>query len=251
MKPIRIVSRVIIAAVGAIILIAAAASADTLVLKDGTVVQGMFKGGDETKLVFYVEGEDQEYELWDITNLTFAPRTPPAPPPPPPPPPPPVAATEGAVTIPAGTKIMIKTTSKISTASHKTGTIFEAVLQLGITVGETVVAPAGTPVYGVILESDGGHRRGPQKILLTFNKLIVDGISVVIVTDDVGAEGGRGSAGRKIGAGALIGAAAGGSSGAAKGAAVGGALSLLGPGNHIEIPAETLVEVSLKQAVSF
>jgi len=232
--------RGIIAAVGVMMLIAAAAPADTLVLKDGTVVQGMFKSGDETKLVFYVEGEDQEYALWDITNLTFAPRTPP--------PPPPAAA---AGTIPAGTKIMIKTTSKISTASHKTGTIFEAVLELGITVGETVVAPPGTPVYGVVLESDGGHRRGPQKILLTFNKLIVDGKSIVIVTEDVGAEGGRGKAGKTIGAGALIGAAAGGGSGAAKGAAVGGALSLLGPGNHIEIPAETLVEVSIKQAVSF
>jgi hypothetical protein len=251
MKATRFVSRLIIAAVGAMMLIAAAASADTLVLKDGTVVQGMFKSGDETKLVFYVEGADQEYALWDITNLTFAPRTPPAPPAPPAPSPPPVAATKGAVTIPAGTKIMIKTTSKISTASHKSGTVFEAVLELGITVDETVVVPAGTPVYGVVLESDGGHRRGPQKILLTFNKLIVDGKSVVIVTEDVGAEGGKGGAGRKVGAGVLIGAAAGGSSGAAKGAAVGGALSLLGPGNHIEIPAETLVEVSLKQAVSF
>ena len=109
MKPTRIVSRVIIVAVGAMMLIAAAASADTLVLKDGTVVQGMFKSGDETNLVLYVEGEDREYALWDITNLTFAPRTPPAPPP--------VAATAAAGTIPAGTKIMIKTTGKISISS--------------------------------------------------------------------------------------------------------------------------------------
>ena len=66
-----------------------------------------------------------------------------------------------------------------------------------------------------------------------------------IVTDDVGAEGDKGGTAKKVGAGALIGAAAG---DAGAGAAVGGAVALLSSrGNHIQVPAGSLVEVSLKQ----
>ena len=59
---------------------------------------------------------------------------------------------------------------------------------------------------------------------------------------------GRGGAVKKVGAGALVGAAFG---GAGEGAAIGGALAILGSRkNHIQIPAEYQVEVSLKQPLT-
>lgn len=66
-------------------------------------------------------------------------------------------------------------------------------------------------------------------------------------TDDVGVEGGRGGAVRAVGAGALIGAAAG---DAGAGAAVGAGLALLAGGKHIQVPAGSVVEVSIKQAIT-
>ena len=72
---------------------------------------------------------------------------------------------------------------------------------------------------------------------------------VPIQTDDFGAEGAPGGAARKVGAAALVGGAIDGGEGAAKGAAVGGAVALLAPGNHIKIPAGTLVEVTRKSDV--
>ena len=63
-----------------------------------------------------------------------------------------------------------------------------------------------------------------QRIVVTFTDLSINNQLVPIVTDDVGAEGGRGGAARAVGAGALIGAAAG---DAGAGAAVGAGLALL------------------------
>jgi hypothetical protein len=84
-------------------------------------------------------------------------------------------------------------------------------------------------------------------LVVTFSDLSINNQMVPIVTDDAGAEGGRGGAARKVGAGALIGAAAG---DAAADAAVGAGVALLAGGTHIQVPAGTLVEVALKQPVT-
>ena len=76
---------------------------------------------------------------------------------------------------------------------------------------------------------------------------LAGGRQVAIVTDDVGAEGGAGGAARAVGAGALIGAAAG---DAGKGAAIGAGVALLAGGKDIQVPADAIVEVSLKQNVT-
>jgi hypothetical protein len=144
----------------------------------------------------------------------------------------------------AGTKLTLKTKDNLSTATTQTGAKFMALLDADLVASGVVVAPKGTTVYGKVLESSGGKRVGMQRLLATFTEISINNQLVVIVTDDVGAEGGRGGAAKKVGAGALIGAAAG---DAAAGAAVGGALALLGPGGQIQVPAGTLVEVSLKQ----
>lgn len=86
-----------------------------------------------------------------------------------------------------------------------------------------------------------------QRIVVSFDQISLNGQLVAMDTDDVGAEGGRGGAARAVGAGALIGAAAG---DAGKGAAVGAGLALLAGGQHIQVPAETIVEVSIKQPIT-
>lgn len=207
------------------------ASADTVVLKDGRVLQGIFKGGTESFIKFEVDGKLQDIAVGEVTSLTFSPRETKA------------AAPVGAV-IPAGTKLMVKTVGAVSTASHKEGSKFKAVLETDVLVNGVVVVPKGAEVYGTVLESKGGKRVGSQRLVMTLSDLSINNQLVPIVTDEVGAEGGRGSTARKVGAGALIGAATG---SAGKGAAAGAGVAVLAGGSHIQVAAGTLMEVSLKQ----
>jgi hypothetical protein len=224
---------------------------DTLILKNGLTLQGKYKGGTETTIKFETSGTVQEVAISEVKSLTFsAPAekssadqaAPPGAP----------AAVAGTATvsgtqIPAGTKIMIRTKEDISTASHQKGAKFTCELESDLNVGGKVIAPKGIPVYGTVLESIGGRRVGLQRIIVSFTQISLNDQLVAMETDDVGAEGGRGGAARAVGAGALIGAAAG---DAGKGAAVGAGLALLAGGRHIQVPAETIVEVSLKQALT-
>ena len=225
--------------------------ADTLVLKNGLTLEGKYKGGTETTIKFETSGSVQEVATSEIKSLSFsAPAekaeagviTDP-----------PVAAAAVGIPaasgtqIPAGTKLMIRTKEAISTASHQKGSKFTCELEADLNIGGKVVAPKGTQVYGTVLESIGGRRVGMQRIVVSFDQISINGQLVTMDTDDVGAEGGRGGAARAVGAGALIGAAAG---DAGKGAAVGAGLALLAGGKHIQVPAETIVEVSIKQAIT-
>ncbi|MCK4788742.1 MAG: hypothetical protein KAV87_33675 [Desulfobacteraceae bacterium] len=243
-------------------ILSAVATADTLVLKNGLSLQGKYKGGTETTIMFETSGAVQEVAISEIQSLTFsAPEggaeassteSPAAP------------AAEAAATatvaatatetpatdikeIPAGTKLMIKTAEDISTASNPAGSTFRCALEADLMVNGSMIAAKDTEIYGKVTESIGGRRIGNQRIMVTFDKIKLNGQLVEMKTDDVGAEGGRGGAARAVGAGALIGAAAG---DAAKGAAVGGAVALLAGGKHIQIPADTVVEVALKQPIS-
>ncbi|MBW2490976.1 MAG: hypothetical protein JRE65_07510 [Deltaproteobacteria bacterium] len=228
------------------------AQADTLVLKNGLSLEGKFKGGDETTIKFETSGAIQEVAIAEIKSLTFSVSEPetqtssqatPS------------ASTAAAATaapaasgteIPAGTKLMIKTSEDVSTASHKAGAMFKCVLEADLIVNGSMVAPKGSEIYGKVLESIGGRRIGNQRIVVSFDKISINGQLVAMDTDEVGAEGGRGGAARAVGAGALIGAAAG---DAGAGAAVGAGLALLAGGKHIQVPAGTVVEVAIKQAI--
>jgi len=238
---------------------------DTVILKDGKVLQGTFKGGDATNIQFEVDRKVQSIAVATITNLTFSPREQQAASPQGAPAAPPAsaaaapAAASAAATVAApasagaqaiaGSKFMVKLDKDVSTASNPTGSQFSGLLETNLLSGDKTVAAKGTVVYGTVVESRGGKRVGGQRILLTFTSLNINGQLIPIQTDDFGAEGAPGGAARKVGAAALIGGAIDGGEGAAKGAAVGAAVALLAPGNHIKIPAGTLVEVTLKSDV--
>ena len=234
--------------------------ADTLVLTNGLSLEGKYQGGTATTVKFETSGSVQEVAVSEIKSITFsapaaAPQTtdpaagagPGAAAAVPAAAAASLAAAPSGTEIPTGTKMMIKTTEDVSTASHKAGTMFKCALEADLVVNGALVASKGSEVYGKVLESIGGRRIGNQRIVVSFDKISINGQLVAMATDDVGAEGGRGGAARAVGAGALIGAAAG---DAGAGAAVGAGLALLAGGKHIKVPAGTVVEVSLKQAIT-
>ena len=212
---------------------------DTLALRNGLTLEGKFKGASEKTIKFEISGKVQEIAISEVKSITFAP--------PPAQPKSATAAKAGTVAeIPAGTKLLIKTTGPISTAQNGKGSTVEAVLETDLKVNGVVVAPKGSKVYGTVVESIGGRRIGLQRIMINFDRLVIDGQPVPVNTGTVGAEGGRGAAAKMVGAGALIGAAAG---DAGKGAAVGAGLALLAGGRHIQIPAGTKIELKLMEPV--
>ncbi len=236
----------------------APAFADTVVMKDGKVIQGTLKGAGESTIMLEVGGKIQEIAINDIASFTFSARgaKPAATPAAPAAGAAPAGTTQpvsapaktGPATLPAGTTLMLKTKDPVSTASHKTGTKFTTILENDLVVDGVVAAPKGTLVYGTVVSSRGGKVVGGASLVVTFTQMMINNQPITIVTDEAGAETAPGGTAKKVGAGALVGAAAG---DAGAGAAVGGALALMtAKGNHLQVPPGTVVQVKLTQPVT-
>ena len=157
------------------------------------------------------------------------------------------AVVEEQITVPEGTRLMVKLDKQINTAENPTGSVFTAVLETDLAVDGRVVAPKGAQVYGKVIESRGGRVLGGQKLIFQFTDLMINNQLTPILTDPMGVEGGRGNTAKMVGAGALIGSAFGGGEGAGTGALIAGGLAVLrSRGNHIQIPADTIADVTIK-----
>ena len=157
------------------------------------------------------------------------------------------AVVEEPITVPEGTRLMVKLDKPINTAENPTGSVFTAVLETDLVVDGKVVTPKGSQVYGKVIESRGGKVLGGQKLIFQFTDLMINNQLTPILTDPMGVEGGRGNTAKMVGAGALIGSAFGGGEGAGTGALIAGGLAVLrSRGNHIQIPADTIADVTIK-----
>lgn len=248
------------AAVALALVFAAGASADTLELKDGRVLQGRFLGGTQAVLRFEVNGNVQTFSVNDIVALTFT-RASSAPAPPPPqaaaPAPAPVAA-DGSVTIPAGQSILVRMIDGVDSSKNNVGDVFHASLETDLNVNGKLVARKGTDVYGRLSNAqEAGHIKGSSELQLELTRIVIDGRDYPLVSSDYTLTGkGRGSdTAKKVGAGAvagaIIGAIAGGGKGAAIGAGAGSAagagVQIFTRGQQVKVPSETLLEFRLQQ----
>lgn len=154
---------------------------------------------------------------------------------------------QNTVTIPVGTRILVRTSEALSSGRHQAGARFTTKLEAAITVNGSVVVPAGVTVYGRVKEARAARRIRRAKLVVELTDIEINGQLYPIVTNEAGAEGGPNGTVAKVGAGALVGAAAG---DAAAGAAVGGALALLSRGQQIEVPENFLAEFQTTQPAS-
>src|ERR1700722_14681341 len=123
----------------ALILAASMAWADRLELKNGSLIKGKFLGGTDTEISFQVGSTVQKYNVADMVSLKFdseGSASAPAPAPPPQsslPDDPGMAAhvelKPAFVTIPAGTRISVRTLGAIDSSSSLVGDEFEASLE--------------------------------------------------------------------------------------------------------------------------
>ena len=171
------------------------------------------------------------------------------------------ASAQRRVTVPAGTRILIRMIDSIDSSKQKAGYRFTASLETNLQADNVVVAPRGTLVYGQLTSaSSAGRMAGSSELTIELTDMVINGTAYPLVTSTYEIKGkGEGSnTAKKViggaGLGALIGGLAGGGMGAGigvlAGAAGGTAIAASKKGEQLSIPSETLLEFRLAQQVT-
>ena len=155
-------------------------------------------------------------------------------------------APAGGAVVPAGTALMVRLLTELSTKTQRPGSRFEGVLQEDLRSGDRVFARAGTTVYGTVTRSAGGKKVGKQELAATLSEIRINGRLLPIVTDTAGAKEKYGGGLAKVGSGTLLGAVIGGGTGALIGGAAGVAGTAISKDRHITVPAGTIGTVHLR-----
>jgi hypothetical protein len=165
------------------------------------------------------------------------------------------------ITVPAGTRILVRMIDSIDSSKQKAGYRFTASLETNLQAEDTVVAPRGTTVYGQLADaSSAGRFKGSSELILELTDIRINGSAYPLLTStyEVKGKGEGGNTAKKViggaGLGALIGGLAGGGKGAGigvlAGAAGGTAIAASKKGQQLQIPSETLIEFRLQQPVA-
>jgi type IV secretion system protein VirB10 len=181
------------------------------------------------------------------------------------------------VTVPAGTKLLMRLKSGVNTKSAKPGDGVYLETDFPVSINNTMAIPPGTYVQGIIDNvKRSGRIKGRAEVLFHFTTLIFPNgytVSVPGSVDNVpGADNGKvinkegsvqadGTKGKDAGTiagpaaeGAIIGALARGGKGALIGSGIGGAAGLaevlFTRGNEINYPAGTPVEMVLQRSLT-
>jgi len=230
-----------------VLLVAAAAFADTLELKNGTVLQGKYLGGTSDTVRFETSAGMQIVSYDEIKNMSVnssaAPAAAAAPAP---------AAATTNVTIPAGTSLTVQIRDSVSSQSAP-GASFSTVLQHDLVANGVVAVKAGTVVYGKVQSASQAKRaRGQSTLDVRLVQMVVNGNPVPISTGSYIQQGENET--RKTvaaaGVGAIIGNNANGGGHSGGGAAWGLAAASLRPGQTLTIPPGALVEFALSVPVT-
>jgi hypothetical protein len=246
-------------------LISVSASADTLQMKDGRVIQGRFLGGTQASVQFESSGKIDLYDVGQVISITFT-GAPPASQAVRSAPPASVSETPVAntprsgsgVTVPAGTSLMVRMIDSVDSDKNHVGDRFRASLEQDLAVDGVVVAPKGADVYGRLAEAkEAGHFEGKSQLKLELTDILIKNRLQPIMSGDYEvSSSSRGSnTAKKVGigavAGTVIGAIAGGGKGAAIGAGVGAgagaAVQVMTKGEQVHVPSETLLDFRIEQ----
>jgi hypothetical protein len=251
--------------------------ADSLELKNGSLIKGRYMGGDQNTISFEVGSTVQKYSVADIQSLTFdastrsvaavpaQPKLAPRPAPVKLTPDPesadlsiPRPRSARTLTVPAGTEINIRMIDSVDSETNRIGDRFQASLEEPLVVDGITVAPKDANVYGRLSEAkEAGRVAGSSQLKLELTGIVVNGETVPLITGEYELTGkGRGSNTAKKAAGgaaigAVIGAIAGGGKGAAIGAGVGAGagttINVATKGEQVKVPSETLLSFTLQQ----
>jgi hypothetical protein len=243
-------------------------NADTVVLRDGSTVQGTYLGGDARQIRVDQNGNVRSYDIGRVQSVIFSESGYQ------PPPPPQESRDSGydrdrdrapqpqsaGITIPTDTNVKIRMVESVNSDTSRLGQTFRASLDEPVYVNGQEVIPRGADVLTKLVEDQqSGKIEGRTVLTLALSTITVNGRQVDVTSTDVKTESssrGQRSAGVIGGAtalGAIIGAVAGGGKGAAigagSGAVVGTGAEVLTSGQKVKIPSETRLTFRLQSPV--
>ena len=237
-----------------VVCLAAVASSDTLILRDGTRVEGTVVGIAARTITFrHAGGESRRYPTSQVESLEFlsAERANPE------------APSNHRLDAPAGTELVVRTVEMIDSRYAGPDQIFSAIVEQDV-FGESegVLIPEGASAQLLIRHMTSGGTTGSPEMVLDIQSITIHGRRYLTSTADMRLESGSGIGQNKrtaeaIGGGAalgtIIGAIAGGAKGAAigvlVGAAGGAAAQVLTRGHDVQVPSETILKFRLDKAV--
>jgi len=219
--------------------------ADTIELADGTLLEGDFIGSSNGIIMFDTGGNIEAFPQSEVVGIflsagvaTAADLN---------------ATNAGQITVPAGTRLVIRTSDAIDSSQHSAGHRFRGQLEGALVVDGVTVAPRGAIVHGRIASaSQAGRAVGSSELTVEFTDIMINDQLFPISTSGLSAQtGGEGrrTVGRTARA-AAVGGLIGGSSGARTGARVGVGASILTSGSSVNIPRGTIVETTLSAALT-
>jgi hypothetical protein len=215
--------------------------ADTLELANGELHEGSFVGSSNGIIMFDTGAGIEAFPESEVVGLFFSSG---------------VATAEsrlendspGRIIVPAGTRLVIRTTDNIDSRQHSAGHRFRGQLEGALVVDGVTAVPRGSWVHGRIAQSNqAGRVAGSSSLAAEFTDVMINDQLIPISTGTLAAETG-GEAARTVGRtarSAAVGGLIGGSSGARTGARVGAGASILTSGSSINIPRGTIVETTL------
>lgn len=227
--------------------------ADTLELADGTLLEGDFVGSSNGIIMFNTGDGIEAFPEAEVVGIFISDgvatreakeqaAAAPAP-----------QARPTSVTIPSGTRLVIRTSDSIDSRRHQAGHRFRGQLESAIVIDGITAVPRGAFVHGRIAQArQGGRAVGSSEMAIEFTDLMINDQLFEIATEGMQARTGNEAAntlGRTARA-AAIGGLISGRSGARTGAAVGAGASLLTSGTSINVPAGTILETRLRVAVT-
>jgi phage-related tail protein len=148
--------------------------------------------------------------------------------------------------------MLVRTADPVSSRDPQ-GKRFTTVLETDLVVNGTMVAKAGTKVYGRVQSAkQAGRYAGQSSLDLRLSEMAVGPTLVPLVTSGYTQAGAKSmqKTAKTAAAGAAIGAIADGGDGAAKGAAIGAVASGLKKGQPITVNPGTLLEFKLQQPLT-
>jgi hypothetical protein len=239
---------------------AAALSADTLILRNGTKVEGTFIDGGNHAIRFAAGSQINSYSLSDIESIRFgtaqagdappaaapaapskpqsgytpapaatapaaaAPAAAPNPPPAATAPNAPAAAASSTVQIPAGTQIIVRLIDDVNSERDNIGETYRASVDEAVVAnGQTLIPRGADATVALVDAKKSGKLEGKTVLTLELKYIEINGKPYDAASEGVAqASGSRGARSAKvIGGAAALGAIIGAAAGGGKGAAIG------------------------------
>jgi hypothetical protein len=225
-------------------------SGDTLLMRDGTRVEGDIVSIKGRTITFkHADGVSRRYFTSQVEGISFvsAERANPR------------AVNGRRLDAPAGTQIVVRTTEAIDSRNAGPDQVFSAIVDEPVAdLSGHVIIPQGSSAQLVIRQVTSGGTTGSPEMVLDIQSITIDGRRYVVSTADVNIDSGTGVGANKrtaeaVGAGAALGTVIGAIAGGAKGAAIGGLVGAAGgagaqvltKGRDVKVPAETAITFRL------